>query len=90
MGFDQDGEGLRQYCKTLPNYTQLFQLWQQVISNIEACQADNLTNGGILESARQQVERALGILRGESGNPAVYGSDGDTSANLGQRELGKV
>ncbi|HFD79951.1 MAG TPA: flagellar protein FlgN, partial [Gammaproteobacteria bacterium] len=48
LGFDQDGEGLRQYCKTLPNYTQLFQLWQQVISNIEACQADNLTNGGIL------------------------------------------
>ena len=30
------------------------------------------------------------ILRGQSGTPAVYNPDGDASASLGQRELGKV
>jgi flagellar biosynthesis protein FlgN len=90
LGFDTDTEGLRRCFKSLPQARHLMQLWQQVLTNLEACRNGNLTNGGILEASRQHVEQALLILRGQSGSPSLYRSKGDNPANLGQRELGKV
>ena len=90
LGFAQDADGLRRCFDSLPRPGALVQLWQQVLTNTTACQAGNLTNGGILESGRQHTEQALRILRGQSANPSLYDPNGDTSANLGQRELGKV
>ena len=74
----------------LPQADRLADLWQQVLDNTRACQTGNLANGGILESSRQHIEQALSILRGQSGAPSLYDPSGDASANLGQRELGKV
>ena len=76
--------------RSLPQADRLAGLWQQVLDNTRACQTGNLTNGGILETSRQHVEQALSILRGQSGTPSLYDPNGDASANLGQRELGKV
>ena len=90
LGFTGNASGLQDCFKSLPRGDHLLRLWQQVLGNVEACQTGNLTNGGILESGRQHVEQALCILRGQSSTPSVYNPDGDTSASLGQRELGKV
>ncbi len=90
LGFDNTPKSLQRCFRTLPCAEQLSTLWQQVMDNIEACRATNLSNGSILESGRQHVEQALGILRGQTGTPAVYAQDGEARANLGQRELGKV
>jgi len=90
LGFAADAEGLRLCFNSLPQADNLKRLWQRVLSNIEACRSSNLTNGGILESGRQHVEQALSILRGQSGSPSLYDTRGGHSANLGQRELGKV
>jgi len=90
LGFKNTREDL-QYCfKSLPCADRLLHLWKQILENTESCQTSNLTNGGILESGRQHVEQALGILRGQTGAPSVYAQDGEARANLGQRELGKV
>jgi flagella synthesis protein FlgN len=91
LGFTADADGLRRCFDSLPRAEALKQLWQQVLNNIQTCQTDNLTNGGILESGRQHTEQALRILRGQSAAaPSLYNPHGDTSADLGQRELGKV
>ena len=90
LGFATDADGLQRCFDSLPRTDALKHLWQQILANIEACQSGNLTNGGILESSRQHIEQALRILRGQSNTPSLYNPDGDTSANLGQRELGKV
>lgn len=91
LGFDTDPKSLQRCFSSQPGAAILNALWQQVLSNIDACQADNLTNGGILESGRQHVEQALCILRGQPGNPTTYNPAGNnTAADLGQRELGKV
>ena len=90
LGYESGSHGLRQCFKNLPRCENLNRLWQQIMANIESCQTGNLTNGGILESSRQHVEHALCILRGQSGTPSLYDTNGSTSASLGQRELGKV
>ncbi|MEA2078455.1 MAG: flagellar protein FlgN [Pseudomonadota bacterium] len=90
LGFATDAEGLRHCFNSLPRADTLKHLWQQILSNIEACQTGNLTNGGILEAGRQHIEDALRILRGQSATPSLYDPNGDTAANLGQRDLGKV
>ncbi len=90
LGFVSGPDTLPDCFKSLPQADKLIQLWKQVLDNTQACQAGNLANGGILESSRQHVEQALSILRGQSGTPSLYDPNGDTSANLGQRELGKV
>ncbi len=90
LGFENTRDSLPRCFKSLPCANRLMQLWTQILDNIESCKTSNLTNGGILESGRQHVEQALGILRGQAGAPAVYAQDGESRTNLGQRELGKV
>jgi len=90
LGFTADADGLRRCFDSLPQADTLKQLWQQILTNLEACQTSNLTNGGILESGRQHIEQGLRILRGQSATPSLYDPQGDTSADLGRRELGKV
>jgi flagella synthesis protein FlgN len=90
LGFATDRDGVRRSFDALPAGGKLNRLWQQILENIAKCQAGNLTNGGILESGRQQVEQTLRILRGQQGSPFLYTPHGETSANLGRRELGKV
>jgi len=90
LGFVSGSDSLRDCFNSLPRTDRLIQLWQQVLDNTQACQAGNLTNGGVLESSRQHVEQALSILRGQSGTPSLYDPAGATATDLGQRELGKV
>jgi flagella synthesis protein FlgN len=89
-GFDNDSAGLRQCFEHLPEGPRLRQQWQQILASTEACRTSNLTNGGILEAGRHHVEQALAVLRGQSGTPALYDPKGEATANLGQRDLGKV
>ena len=88
LGFQADK--VQQCIEAQPRTERLQALWTQVLENTAACRDANLSNGGILESGRQHVELALGILRGQSGAPALYNTAGNTAADLGQRDLGKV
>jgi len=90
LGFENSPATLARCFNSLPCAARLSRLWQQILENTEACQTLNLTNGGILESGRQHVEQALGILRGQTGSPAVYAQDGEARATMGQCELGKA
>ncbi len=90
LGFANDADSQQRCFDSLPCAATLTRLWQEILDNTRACKADNLSNGGVLESSRQHVEQALCILRGQPGTPSLYDTRGGTAANLGQRELGKV
>jgi len=90
LGFSAGRAGLEQCFAAFPQRADAGALWARVLTNIEACRDGNLTNGGILEAGRQHVEQALCLLRGQSASPALYNPSGDTAADLGQRDLGKV
>ena len=90
LGFGNDKDGLQRCFSSLAQTDRLQALWQKLHRNLESCHDSNITNGGILELGRQHVEQALGILRGQSGTPSQYEPSGSTSADLGQRDLGKV
>jgi flagellar biosynthesis/type III secretory pathway chaperone len=90
MGFAPDPASVKRCFETLPDSGELARLWQCILDNISRCQTGNLTNGGILEAGRQQVDQALCILRGQQGTPSLYNPLGETTADLGRRDLGKV
>ena len=90
LGFDGDAASLMECFQAQRSGASLRRLWQKILTNMEACRSSNLTNGSILEASRQHVEQALCILRGQSGGPSLYDPNGETTAHLGQRELGKV
>jgi flagellar biosynthesis/type III secretory pathway chaperone len=91
MGFTGQASDLTAYLATHAGVAdKLLDLWQRVLGNTEACRRANLTNGGILEASRQNVEQTLRILRGQTGSPSLYDPNGETAPHLGQRELGKV
>jgi flagella synthesis protein FlgN len=90
LGFQPGRAEFTRCFESLPEAMKLAKLWLQIMTNIEACKTSNLINGGVLESGRQQVEQALGILRGQGGAPGLYTPAGVTSANLGHRKLGEV
>jgi flagellar biosynthesis/type III secretory pathway chaperone len=92
LGFGDitDNESLRRCFKSLPQAETLLKLWGRILTNLDTARHGNLANGGILEAGRRHVEQALMILRGQTATPALYNPNGDRSANLGQRDLGKV
>ncbi len=90
LGFKTDRAGIEQCFQSLPETEQLVANWQRLAGNIDECRNSNLVNGSVLEAGRQQVEQALGILRGQGGIPGVYTPNGMASGNLGHRKLGEV
>ncbi|MDT8388550.1 MAG: flagellar protein FlgN [Thiogranum sp.] len=90
LGFKTDRAGVELCFESLPGTDQIIANWHRIASNIEKCRNSNLVNGSVLEAGRQQVEQALGILRGQGDIPGVYTPNGMASGNLGHRKLGEV
>lgn len=90
LGYTADEPGLKACFASLPADSALPALWDRLMINIGKCRNSNIANGGVLESSRQHVEQALGILRGQHGTPTLYSAEGNTAPDLGRRELGKV
>lgn len=69
--------GMEQYLKA-QSHPQLDRLWQQLLSLSAQCHHQNQINGGIVETGRHHIQRALAILRGVSPDAELYGPAGKT------------
>ncbi len=69
--------GMEQYLDA-HNNPQLTRLWQQLLGLSGKCHHQNQVNGGIVETGRQHIQRALAILRGVSPDAELYGPAGKT------------
>ncbi|MBK1673459.1 flagellar biosynthesis protein FlgN [Ectothiorhodospira shaposhnikovii] len=66
-------------------------VWERLVEIMERCRLLNLTNGGVVETKRRQVNQALHILRGEDSRTELYGPQGQaTSSATNSRPITKA
>ena len=92
LGYSEDNEGMQRYFRSLTDIQRkrLENIWENIMANLTICKDTNLANGIILETSRNNAEQALAILRGQFLRDETYSQKGLTSAELGNRNLGKA
>lgn len=65
-------------------------LWRKTSTLLRDCREMNQRNGGVIETNRRHAARALAILRGQSGNPGLYGPAGEARADSRSQSLAKA
>ncbi len=65
-------------------------LWRSTSALLRDCREMNQRNGGVIETNRRHAARALAILRGQSGNPGLYGPAGEARADSRSQSLAKA
>jgi len=68
-------EGIESWLSRQPNGA-VKKLWQELQNLLLRCQRQNQINGGIVETSRRYIQRALSLLQGQSAEPALYGPSG--------------
>lgn len=80
-GHPETQAGMEQYLKA-QSHPQLDRLWQQLLSLSAQCHHQNQINGGIVETGRHHIQRALAVLRGVNPAAELYGPAGKPQSML--------
>lgn len=69
---------------------QLTACWAELLEALRTCQHQNRVNGGVIVLGREQLQTALGLLRGQQTGPrsTTYQANGRTPTPLDHRALG--
>ncbi len=69
---------------------QLTACWRELLEALRTCQHQNRVNGGVIVLGREQLQTALGLLRGQQTGPrsTTYQANGRTPTSLDHRALG--
>ena len=51
--------------------------WYSLLALLEACREANQRNGAVVGAQRRRVDDALGLLRGDAANAALYDEQGE-------------
>lgn len=70
--------------------TELSKLWQDSVEKLQHCKDRNAVNGKIVSLALSRTQRLMGIIRGQSAAPSLYGQQGTTHKVSGSHMLGKA
>lgn len=95
QGFEANESGTLAYFDTLATTSadQHKSLWTALQGKLEDCKSANSVNGKIVNRSRQQIDRLLGILRGDqdhSGGGKIYTHAGAATSVGSQRPLAKA
>ena len=66
-GFAPDEAGMQACLHWCDTGGTLLQRWQDLLTEVAECQRQNQINGAAIELSRTQVQRALAVLRGQTG-----------------------
>ncbi len=83
LGLAPDRAGMERLLLQADPEGSLANRWQLLLSQLEACRSVNTENGSLVRLQKGRVTDALGILRGEPANNAVYGDDGEVDETSG-------
>lgn len=82
LGFETDRAGMEALLSQADkNNGQLLQRWNSLLALLETCREANQRNGAVVTLQRRRVTDALGLLRGEPANNAVYDAQGELGEN---------
>lgn len=88
LGLDgqrEDDEGMDAVLAACPPAHPLHSLWAELRESAMRCRDANAVNGAIVHLRRQQIARALDVLRGGNGGAQpVYAADGSRHGQSGR------
>jgi len=87
------GRAVKQLFTTLaePQRSQLAKLWHQLLASAAECQKQNAVNSKIVDTRRQQTDRVLRILMGQTTLAAsTYAADGRVQPGTASATLATV
>jgi len=70
--------------------TELTELWQTSLENLENCQSINKVNGLVITRSLQRTQKIINIVRGQSTAPKLYGNQGNEVAYSGSQGIAKA
>lgn len=84
-GHREDDDGMAALLGASPSGHPLHSLWAALRESAIRCRDANAVNGAIVQLRRQQIARALDVLRGGAeSRPSVYGADGTQRGEAGR------
>lgn len=89
-GYADGAEGLQAYLIAHDQDGELNSLWQTLTRHARRCRDKNRVNGGLVDVSLNAVRQALQLLRGETGDAAVYDPRGQAVGGANQRSLAKA
>lgn len=91
-GYDRDRRGIESFVRDHDNATggRLSRLWAEVVALTPQCEQQNRINGAVVRQAHANVQRALGILQGHTGETDLYGPSGRAHKKQYSRNLVKA
>lgn len=81
FGYGPDQAGMENLIASCDIESALKSRWIELLALWEKCQHANDVNGRVVRQRRQQVQRALDLLRGSAAENALYGPSGETAVD---------
>ena len=81
-GLTPDREGMQALLlKADGDSGDLTKRWYSLLALLETCREANQRNGAVVSVQRRRVDDALGLLRGEAANAAIYDANGEIAGS---------
>ena len=77
--FGHGQPAMEQFIASCDSESVLMDRWRQLLDIWQVCQRANDVNGRVVRQRRQQVQRALDLLRGDAAENSLYGPSGETA-----------
>ncbi|SFP36528.1 flagella synthesis protein FlgN [Nitrosomonas cryotolerans] len=78
QGFSPDNQGINAWLATQKSSENINVIWTELLQLAQDAQQLNKTNGILISTRLQYIQRTLSALQGAAGNIALYGPQGQT------------
>jgi flagellar biosynthesis/type III secretory pathway chaperone len=90
LGFSADRQGTEAFIRQSGEDERVVDAWHRFSSLLEACQKQNVINGGAVQLNQRHVTQTLDILKGISQREKTYGPSGESKPTSTSKSLGKA
>jgi flagellar biosynthesis/type III secretory pathway chaperone len=90
QGFSADRQGTEAFIQQSGENQLVVDAWHRFTSLLDACQKQNVINGGAVQLNQRHVTQTLDILKGISQREKTYGPSGESKPTSTSKSLGKA
>ena len=83
LGISADQQGMEVLLQQADTDGELQRRWRSLLALLETCREANQRNGAVVTLQRRRVTDALGLLRGDAANTAIYDASGEVGDGSG-------
>jgi flagella synthesis protein FlgN len=90
LGFSADRQGTEAFIQQSGEDERVTDTWHRFTALLDACQKQNMINGGAVQLNQRHVTQTLDILKGISQQDKTYGRSGESKPASTSKSLGKA